>query len=161
MAPGPLRALAGATLLAGAGCNSQGVDPPAEITYMARLSGADVRPAPVATAATGTGVISIADGSVTMRFNITVTPMTDVTAAHLHVGGPEEVGALVVDLLPVPPHLGAFFGLLTSGTIRASNLLGGETIESLTTKIRNGNAYIDVHTVANPDGAIRGQVLVL
>ncbi len=160
MTCGRLGTLAAAALLAGAGCGSQGIDPPGEITYVARLNGDAVRPAPVGTTATGTGIVIIGNDN-SIKFNITVSVLTDITMAHLHVGAADGVGAIVVDLLPTPPAAGVFSGNLSSGSIQSHNLLGGETMESLAAKIRSGNAYIDIHTAADPDGAIRGQITVL
>jgi hypothetical protein len=31
-------------------------------------------------------------------------------------------------------------------------------MDSLLVLLRNGNAYINIHTAANPDGEIRGQI---
>jgi hypothetical protein len=38
-------------------------------------------------------------------------------------------------------------------------VVGGETFATLVAKIRSGNAYINVHTPANPGGEIRGQLV--
>jgi len=40
-----------------------------------------------------------------------------------------------------------------------SAVVGGETFATLAAKIRAGNAYINVHTPANPGGEIRGQLV--
>lgn len=149
--------LAGAAILGGAGCGfTEGTDPPAETTYFARLQGDAVRPTPVATTASGTGIVIISqDGSI--KFNITVTVLTDVTMAHLHVGAPGAVGAIVVDLLPVQPP-GLFAGNLASGPIKANNVIGGETLASLKAHFESGNVYMDIHTAADPGGTLRGQL---
>ncbi|WP_342707195.1 CHRD domain-containing protein [Fontibacillus panacisegetis] len=36
--------------------------------------------------------------------------------------------------------------------------LSGKTINDLLREFRNGNAYVNVHTIGHPDGEIRGQV---
>lgn len=154
-----MRVLAAAALLAGAGCGfTEGTDPKAELTYFARLQGDAVRPTPVATTASGVGIVIVGEDG-TLRFNITVTVLTDVTMAHLHLGAPEAVGAIVVNLLP-PQQPGLFSGNLVSGTIRANNVIGGETMASLKAHIESGNVYMDIHTAADPGGTLRGQVLL-
>jgi hypothetical protein len=40
----------------------------------------------------------------------------------------------------------------------AANLPAGVTLESLKTLLASGNAYVDVHTTANPAGELRGQI---
>jgi hypothetical protein len=65
-----------------------------------------------------------------------------------------------MDLMPVPPAAGSFSGILVSATFHATDVIGGETYATLVAKIRAGGAYINVHTVGFPNGAIRGQLSV-
>ena len=50
---------------------------------------------------------------------------------------------------------------LIQGVLTSSDLVGplaGRTIADLVREFRNGNAYVNVHTIQNPNGEIRGQV---
>jgi hypothetical protein len=52
-------------------------------------------------------------------------------------------------------------GLLAEGTITAADLVGplaGMSIDDLLAEMRAGNAYVNVHSEANPGGEIRGQI---
>ena len=52
-------------------------------------------------------------------------------------------------------------GRLASGSIQAGDLindLAGHPLEDLIVAIEDGNAYVNVHTVAHPGGEIRGQL---
>jgi hypothetical protein len=57
---------------------------------------------------------------------------------------------------------GAVNGRLVGGTISNDMLEGpmaGKTVEAdLVKAIQSGQAYVNVHTAQNPDGAIRGQI---
>ncbi len=66
------------------------------------------------------------------------------TAAQIHVGGPGEIGPVLVPLCGP-------CGSRAGGAVR--NL----TREQVTV-LRSGNLYVNVQTAANPSGEIRGQV---
>jgi hypothetical protein len=152
-------ALAGLVWLAGAACSAvEQTEPPAQTTHTATLTGQSERPTPVISTAQGTATVIIKEATSTMTFSITVSGLTDVTMAHIHVGGTNDVGPSVANLLLVPPAAGPFSGVLVQGLLQATDIIGGETYATLVTKIRNGEAYINVHTTGNPDGAIRGQL---
>jgi len=51
--------------------------------------------------------------------------------------------------------------MLASGTITAANIVGpmlGSSMADLIDAITAGNTYVNVHTVVNPGGEIRGQI---
>ena len=153
-------ALASAFLVAGAvACSDDETEPDLETEFEASLTGAAERPTPVTTTATGTATVDIDDDNSTMTFNVTVTGLVSPTMAHIHTGTTSEAGPIVVNLLPTAPAAGTFTGTLASGTIQASAILNGETFATLAAKIRSGNAYVNVHTVANPNGELRGQLM--
>ncbi len=144
----------------GASCNGDdntGPDP--EDDFEATLTGAAERPTPVTTSATGTASVTLDDQAQTITFTVNVTNLTSPTLAHIHTGGPQEAGPPVVNLLLTAPPAGTFNGQLASGTRGTTDITGGETYTSLAAKIRAGNAYINVHTVAFPNGEIRGQLV--
>jgi hypothetical protein len=152
------RVLAAVALLAGAACGDDPTGTDAD-EFEATLTGAAERPNPVTTTATGTASIDINDSNSTIDFSVSVTGLVNPTLAHIHVGGVDVAGPPVVDLLPTPPAAGSFTGVLNSGTITAVMITGGETFATLVAKIRSGEAYINVHTTANPGGEIRGQLV--
>lgn len=53
---------------------------------------------------------------------------------------------------------GEFSGILAEGVIKPENLEEGLTFAELTYSLRNGAAYVNVHTEEYFMGAIRGQV---
>ena len=130
----------------------------------AHLSGAEEVP-PVDTQATGQAIFRLsADGS-ELHYRLIVANIVDVTQSHIHLAPAGANGAVVAFLYPPGPPAqllpGRTDGVLQTGTITAANLIGplaGATLADLVDELRSGNAYVNVHTTANPAGHIRGQI---
>jgi hypothetical protein len=115
-------------------------------------------------------VVSTADGDAIffinangqMEFEIIVIDIQNVTAAHIHLGMPGADGPVVATLFMGEFSTGANdTGALASGTLSAGDLQGdlaGASLEALISELEAGNAYVNVHTTANPAGEIRGQI---
>lgn len=138
--------------------------------FVAPLSGDDERPLPVDTAARGVGIFQLsADGS-ELSYRLVATNIENVTQAHIHCcAGPEAFTGVSVFLYPSgPPAVlipGRHTGTLSTGTITADDILGppsltgaDDPLAALVEQIMAGNAYVNVHTSANPAGEIRGQL---
>jgi hypothetical protein len=106
------------------------------------LNGAQEVP-PVATAATGSGTITVLmDRSV----NGTVsTSGVAGTAAHIHLAAPGQNGPVIVPLNKTGENV---------WSVPDSIRLNDSQYEAY----RLGNLYVNVHSAANPAGEIRGQV---
>lgn len=143
-----------AALAGAAACNGDN-----EERYEATLTGSAEVP-PVTTQATGSAFFEVNGDE--LDFNLGAENITGATMAHIHRGGPGEVGPAVVFLFQAPPpgvNLDA--GSLNSGIIDATDMIAsaGVSYDSLISLIRNGNAYVNIHTVANPGGEVRGQIV--
>ena len=151
-----LTLLAASALAAGA-CGDDDDDPVAPgTTYEAALSGANERPNPVTTTATGTATLR--QHGDTIDYTVRVSNINAVTMAHIHRGTAAESGPIMVDLFTGPTTGANFSGQLASGIItRASTFRAGFTFDSVLTRLQNGSSYVNVHTTANPAGEIRGQ----
>ena len=77
--------------------------------------------------------------------------------AHIHNGAPGIAGPIVVTLYNQAAS-GTINGVFATGSLTAANLPANVTLASLKTLLLSGNAYVNVHTTANPSGEIRGQV---
>lgn len=147
----------------------------AEPTYSADLSGADNVPDPVKTPASGRLELVVSPNGQSVSYVLTVQDIDNVAAGDLHLGPPGANGPLVVKLFPVrgaAPKKGTFSGVLAQGTFDAKDLTGpmtGAKLGELLDQIREGNAYINVHTSDGMDppnsgpgdyrlGEIRGQI---
>lgn len=153
---------AGAIMLVvalGVGCNDDTNGPDLETDFEATLTGAAIRPTPVTTTtATGTASVTIDDDAQTISFTVNVTGLVDGQGAHIHVADVSTAGPVALTLTTTPKP-GACTCLFASGTAQASEVTGGETFATLVAKIRAGNAYVQIHTLANPGGEIRGQLV--
>lgn len=94
-----------------------------------------------------------------------------VTQAHIHFAQKSVNGPIVVWLCgtttnPGPegtqtcPQSGRVNGTITSANVLASGTqqLGAGAIGDLIMAMRNGVAYVNIHTAASPGGEIRGQI---
>lgn len=135
----------------------------------AQLTGAAERPTPVTTQATGRFDAEIRDTSTIgtkrdslaqVRYQLAVTNINAVTEAHIHAGGPAVAGPVMVFLFSSgSPTASPTTGILRQADItRATAFTAPFTFDSLLTRIRNGTAYVNVHTTAFPGGEIRGQI---
>jgi hypothetical protein len=128
--------------------------------YTAEMSGGEVVPA-VSTEATGKATFTVDDTGTKVRFTLEVTDMTDVNASRVHVGAAGSNGSGIVVLLAGRYGEGSFTGQVASGVFDASLLIGplkDKTIADFVALIQEGQVYVTVGTVENPNGEIRGQV---
>ena len=132
----------------------------AEQTFTAELHGSNEVP-PVKSKASGEATFTVVDNGKALKYKVTVDNLNNVTAAHIHMGTPDENGSILVFLFKGPEKKGTFSGVLAEGTITAADLfdtLKGKTVADLIAKIKAGDTYVNVHTTQNPPGEIRGQI---
>lgn len=115
-----------------------------DLTFVASLNGGEEVPE-VVTDGLGLAVIHYTVGQLAFEIDAQLTALSsDITGVHLHAGMPGENGPVIVDL----------------GDLRDGNRISGRMDASVETLIElfNGNVYINVHTMNNPAGEIRGQL---
>jgi hypothetical protein len=118
--------------------------------FTAKLTGKDELP-PVNTQATGMAQFQLSSDGKTMSYDLSATNLNGFMMAHIHQGKEGENGQPVTFPL-----------LIGKGKITSSDLQGplaGKQISDLVDIIKNGQAYVNVHTDQNQDGEIRGQIL--
>jgi hypothetical protein len=118
------------------------------------MNGAQETP-PVSTAATGTA--GFTNNGSTISYTFSASGLSgNPTAAHIHFGAVGVKGPVVVPLsVAAGPTAGTATG---TGTFDSTGVTGGPTMTDVLDRMRNGGAYINVHTAANPGGEIRGQI---
>ena len=130
-------------------------------TFSATLTGDAERPTPVVTTATGSAGFTLVTGTGTnptrtVTYSVTVNGLSGpATAAHIH--GPADTDNAAGIIVPLTVTGTGTTGSIVSGSFTAT---GNATVsmDSLVVLLKNGNAYVNVHTAANPDGEIRGQI---
>ncbi len=118
---------------------------PSNISFTAALNGLSEVPL-VVTTATGTGSFTLTPAG--LQYDITLRNISGslITGAHFHPGAPGAEGGVLEPISFNTTTLRAT-GTWTDLTAQERSLLLDEDI------------YVNVHTVANPDGEIRGQIL--
>jgi uncharacterized surface protein with fasciclin (FAS1) repeats len=132
--------------------------PAPDADFTAALSGAEQVP-PVETEAQGSATATLDDAGTTLTLSGSYTGLSSAlqevggSAAHIHEAPRGENGPVVVPLTITPdetdPLSGTFAGTATIG--EGEGELAPETLAA------NGY-YINIHTVDNPDGELRGQI---
>lgn len=126
--------------------------------FQTTLSG-DKEVPPVETEASGEAVFELDRDGEELSYEITVSDIENVVAAHIHCGTADVNGPVGVTLYDGEPVSGD--GVLTEGTVSTpdeGNDCGWETIDDILAAMRGHRAYVNVHTEANPGGEIRGQI---
>ena len=122
--------------------------------YTANLVGsAEVPP----TTSTATGTATFTDNTTSIDYVLTVSQMTAITQSHIHVGSATCACPVIINLFIANRPSGTVSGVIATGTITAANN-SSVSLDSLRVLFNNGNAYVNVHTSANPGGEIRGTV---
>ena len=132
----------------------------ADKSFHAKLTGNDEVPS-VKTKARGEVKFKLSSDGKELSYKLKVKNLEKTTAAHIHHGMKGKNGTPLANLFTGPKKEGKFSGTLSEGTITAIDLSGdlmGKSIDDLVQLINAGNTYVNVHTDANPDGEIRGQI---
>lgn len=117
-----------------------------DMSYCAKADGAQEVPA-VVTSAYGLGVFTLNQDMGMATYTFIAQGLSGIiTAAHLHIGAVGVSGSVELDLT----------------TDIVGNVISGSFVPSMTllSALVSGNVYINVHTAANPDGEIRGQLMM-
>ena len=130
-----------------------------EVFVSSNMTGAKEVP-PVNTTASGSA--SFVNNQTVIDYDLSVSDLYNVTAAHIHQGRAGANGPIVVTLYmtadPSPGLFGGYSGNITSSMLEGP--LRGEQLSALVDILSNGQAYVNVHTIKNKNGEIRDQVAV-
>ena len=122
----------------------------APVFMASSMNGGSARPAAIRGSGRGSGALILRGNELDIQLEYGALSGA-ATAAHIH--GPasvDETGGVLVNL---EPFNGGAFG--QSGLVRGTVTLSQDVLSA----IIDGQAYVNVHTAANPSGEIRGQVV--
>jgi hypothetical protein len=149
-------------------------------SFSARLRGLSEVP-PVATEASGSFSATLSSDGSTLTYKVTYKNLqAPILFSHIHFGFPKEAAGIMVFLCgpasgqtggpPAgtpnpPPCQGTTSGTVT-GSLTAANVIGpnaqgitpGADFAKVVQALREGAAYVNVHSVRSPAGEIRGLV---
>lgn len=119
--------------------------PEMDHALVADIDGAQQVPM-VNTTAFGLGTFELARHNGSLRFNVVLNGLSGpIVAAHFHMGTMGTNGPVVQDL----------------GSFISGNMISGEVDPTaFLSDLMAGDIYINIHTAANPNGEIRGQLMM-
>lgn len=128
--------------------------------FTADLSGGNEVP-PVTTGAGGTATITLNATAGTVSWVIDVYNLpSGVTGGHIHAGAANVAGPVVINFNPTQ-NLSNDFRISGSANISALTPRAAQGInspEDFIQMLLNEDAYVNIHSQANPGGEIRGQL---
>ena len=114
--------------------------------FSAALNGANERPTAGDSDGTGSALVRIDRATNTVHYALLVSDIAAPTAAHIHRGGSDVAGPVVVNFAPT------FSAGADSGSVTASAAILDEILAN------PGGFYVNVHNADFPGGAVRGQL---
>jgi len=114
-------------------------------SFSATLNGASEKPAAADPKATGSAKVTVKDTQVCYDLNVKDLSAAPI-AAHIHKGGPDVAGPVVVPLSP-PDASGKSQGCVNADAAVAKDIAANPA-----------GYYVNVHTTQYKAGAIRGQL---
>lgn len=128
--------------------------------FYAKLTGKDEVPSKDTNA---TGFVELnASGNNSMSYKINVTDIKKVTSVHIHRGITGENGPSIIILFKTNSPAPVTNGVLSTGNITSADLeqqAGIKNLHDFINLINKGEVYVHVHTGANPQGEIRGDLI--
>lgn len=115
-----------------------------EADFMVGLTGEAEVPGPGDPDGTGTAALTFGQDSIC--YTLEVADIEPAAAAHIHEGGPDVAGPVVVPLEEVPAEG------MSSGCADVDPALIADILED------PSEYYVNVHNAEFPDGAVRGQL---
>jgi CHRD domain len=135
--------------------------------FVAHLTGNDEVPE-VDVSAQGQAVFQLDSSGTELSFRLISTQLVGTTQAHIHCGADGVNGPVVAFLLDLNPDGIDVDGVLSSGVITNADVIqrpdspecpgGIADFDDLIARMSDGGAYVNVHTLDNPGGEIRGQI---
>ncbi len=115
------------------------------LLFSARLNGANIIPTPVMNNASGVAGLMLNSTRDTLYMNFSATQLSGaITGFHIHEGDGNTNGPVLLNLEPA----------LSGNYAKAKVVVN----QALLTKLLRAEVYLAVHTAANPNGEMRGQI---
>lgn len=109
----------------------------------------------------GTAIFRLDKSGSTLHYKLIVANTEDVTQAHIHLAPAGQNGPVAAFLFGFVAGGVTQNGILAEGSLTQADLIGplaGQPLGALVDAMRDGGAYVNVHTVAIPSGEVRAQI---
>jgi hypothetical protein len=139
--------------------------------FIAPLSADEEVPVPDLTATKnprGMATFQVGSEGDELAYRLIVANIENVTQAHIHCGAAGVSGPVVAFLFGFVDGGVSVDGVLAEGTVTDMDIIarpdsevcpgGVANFDEMVAHMRDGTAYVNVHTVQNPPGEIRGQI---
>ena len=129
--------------------------------FKATLTGAQEVP-PVSSDASGKAFLRVDNSETEIEIQLHVSEGQGITQAHIHCAPVGQNGSVVVFLAGLhSAGLDIDGKWISNAVITAGSIVNaacGATIAELVEAMRDGDTYVNVHSIANASGEIRGQI---
>jgi hypothetical protein len=133
----------------------------ADELFKANLSGDEEVP-PVVTETTGRALLRLNKAQTEIEIQLSVSDGVRITQSHIHCAPAGVNGPIVIFLAGLhAAGLDIDGKWVSNATIKDTSIVNtacGSTVAAIAQQMRNGNTYVNVHSVAHGGGEIRGQV---
>jgi hypothetical protein len=116
---------------------------------------------PIAGGGVAWGSCTISRSSLQFECAARVHNLVDLTAGHIHIGGPGVSGPVVINIPSLPLRISDDFTLTWTWTERDLTLRPAQGINKMMDLVEacsSGSCYLNFHTTQNPGGEIRIQL---
>lgn len=127
------------------------------VSLSALLDGTSEIPS-VSTAAAGSMTVSLSNDQSAILLTLSSTGLGDITAAAVHAEAAGIPGPILF-VLSEGPYASPLTVMLTAGNLTPQPSKGVSTFAQAVDALLAGFTYVEVSTMAHPDGEIRGQIL--
>lgn len=130
----------------------------AQTTVVAGSGSGAFETPPVATAGVAFASCTLDRAALQIACVARVHNIVDLTAGHIHVGGPGVAGPVMINIPDLPLRRSDDFELSWTWTERQLTLRPAQGVLKMMDVIEacsSGNCYLNFHTTANPGGEVR------
>jgi hypothetical protein len=113
---------------------------------------------PIGSAGVAHASCTLSRSSLQFACTARVHNIVDLTAAHIHIGGPGVAGPVLINIPDLPLRVSDDFTLSWTWTERDLTLRPAQGVLKMADVIEacsSGNCYLNFHTTGNPGGEVR------